>query len=162
MCSRLYLDPYQLILCQQYAAIAGETLLWYWSLPKTNSTESALASYLLVSGRPAAPESVVSVNRTNLSAPLPCGQKREDALADGNFADTSLGLAVPDVNIALADLYVLRPQGQILPDAKTRIYQNQYVLDSIVISLLPKPVDFSGRERSLFVDDAVPVNLDIS
>lgn len=55
MCSRLYLDPYQLILCQQYAAIAGETLLWYWSLPKTNSTESALASYLLVSGRPAAP-----------------------------------------------------------------------------------------------------------
>ena len=111
---------------------------------------------------PAAPKSVVSVDRTNLFAPLPICQEWEDTMTDGNLADTSLSLAVPDVNIALADLYVLRPQGQILTDAETRIYQNQYVLDILVISLLPKPVDFANRERPLFVDDAVPVNLDIS
>ena len=77
---------------------------------------------------PAAPESVVSVDRTNLSAPLPCGQKRKDTTANGDLADSGLGLTVPNVNIALADFYVLRPQSQILPDAKTRIYQNQYIL----------------------------------
>ena len=58
---------------------------------------------------PAAPESVVSVDRTNLFAMLPRCQEGEYPLTDGNLADTGLRLAVPDVDVALADLYVLWP-----------------------------------------------------
>lgn len=66
---------------------------------------------------PAAPEGVIGIGQTDLPVPLPCGQKREDALADGNFADTSLGLTVPNVQVSLPNLDVLWPQGQVLPDA---------------------------------------------
>mgnify|MGYP007036971258 CR=1 FL=1 len=86
---------------------------------------------------PAAPEGIICIGRTNLPVPLSHGQEGEYPLTDRNPADTGLSLAVSDVDVALTDLYVLRPQGQILPDAKTRIYQNQYVLDRLVIGMLP-------------------------
>lgn len=110
---------------------------------------------------PAAPESVVSVDRTNLSAPLPCGQEGEYPLTDGYSAHTGLRLAVPDVDVALADFYILWPQGQVLPDAQARINQYQCILDRLVVGLLPQPVDLTDRKWALFIDDVLPVNLDI-
>lgn len=57
---------------------------------------------------PAATERVIAVFRTNFPSLLPYGQKREDTPADGNLADTSLSLAMPDVHIAFTDFNVLR------------------------------------------------------
>ena len=57
---------------------------------------------------PAATERVIAVFRTNFPSLLPCGQKREYTPADGNLADTSLSLAMPDVHIAFTDFNVLR------------------------------------------------------
>jgi hypothetical protein len=34
-------------------------------------------------------------------------------------------------------------------------------MDGFVVGPLPQPVDLADRERALFIDDVMPVNLDI-
>lgn len=66
---------------------------------------------------PAAPEGIIGISRTDDLLPLPCGQEGEYPLTDGYFTHPSLCLAVPYINIAFPYFYILRSQGQVLPDA---------------------------------------------